>query len=567
MAGDAATLQGESFDAIIVGTGLPESILSAALSLTGARVLHLDPNPFYGSHHATMPLADVHALASKAGSPRAPPDADAPRSPTPAPTAAVLGENAQQTPFSLGSPEAQAFGLGARLPRGGSAAVDLPRRVMIDLAPRTVLGAGALVDLLIQTGVGHYLSFRPLDATFLYFPDPTGVPGAGRLERVPASRSDVFQSTFLSMIEKRLLVRFLKSAEPKGGAQREAGPSPSDGGGADDDDTLLFEDLMDRAKLTGNLQSFLRHCIAFTEDTAPAGPERVTARAGRGAVRLYLKSLMRYGTQTPFLYPNYGSGEMCEAFCRLSAVHGGTFVLRKRVDALVTGRRGPAGGADDGASAAVCGVVTSDGEKLRAPHLFVSAGLLPRAAAEEAHDGSRRGTVWHFVCLLEEPAFPRDGPRALAVFPRGCCGNGNATVRVLQMDGSAEVCPDGMFILSAETVGGRGCEQDIASVVACLVRLEPEGGERGGGSPPRALPRVLWSVWYPREVFRSPPTRRPPLFPDGLTVVHDVPVKVDASEAIAEALRCFRVARPTADFFPAPALAGGEAGGGSAGGT
>lgn len=37
------------YDAIILGTGVCESILAASLSLAGASVLHLDPNPFYGS--------------------------------------------------------------------------------------------------------------------------------------------------------------------------------------------------------------------------------------------------------------------------------------------------------------------------------------------------------------------------------------------------------------------------------------------------------------------------------------------------------------------------------------
>lgn len=37
------------YDIVIAGTGLCESVLAAALSIAGASVLHLDPNPFYGS--------------------------------------------------------------------------------------------------------------------------------------------------------------------------------------------------------------------------------------------------------------------------------------------------------------------------------------------------------------------------------------------------------------------------------------------------------------------------------------------------------------------------------------
>lgn len=38
----AEGLNGENFDVVVVGTGLTESVLAAALSLSGKTVLHLD---------------------------------------------------------------------------------------------------------------------------------------------------------------------------------------------------------------------------------------------------------------------------------------------------------------------------------------------------------------------------------------------------------------------------------------------------------------------------------------------------------------------------------------------
>ena len=37
-----------TYDVIVVGTGLTESIAAAALARTGRKVLHLDALPFYG---------------------------------------------------------------------------------------------------------------------------------------------------------------------------------------------------------------------------------------------------------------------------------------------------------------------------------------------------------------------------------------------------------------------------------------------------------------------------------------------------------------------------------------
>ena len=43
-------------------------------------------------------------------------------------------------------------------------------------------------------------------------------------------------------------------------------------------------------------------------------------------MQLYLESIGRYG-DSPFLYPIYGLGGLPEAFSRLCAIHGGTYML------------------------------------------------------------------------------------------------------------------------------------------------------------------------------------------------------------------------------------------------
>jgi hypothetical protein len=52
----------EHFDCILLGTGLQESILSAALSKAGLKVLHLDDACFYGRHLAAFPLDQLLSL-------------------------------------------------------------------------------------------------------------------------------------------------------------------------------------------------------------------------------------------------------------------------------------------------------------------------------------------------------------------------------------------------------------------------------------------------------------------------------------------------------------------------
>ncbi len=52
------------------------------------------------------------------------------------------------------------------------------------------------------------------------------------------------------------------------------------------------------------------------------------------AMQLYLESIGRYG-DSPFLYPIYGLGGLPEAFSRLCAIHGGTYMLNTKVDEIL----------------------------------------------------------------------------------------------------------------------------------------------------------------------------------------------------------------------------------------
>ena len=50
-------------------------------------------------------------------------------------------------------------------------------------------------------------------------------------------------------------------------------------------------------------------------------------------MQLYLNSMTRFaGMTSPYLYPLYGLGELPQAFARLAAVHGGTYMLNRDLE-------------------------------------------------------------------------------------------------------------------------------------------------------------------------------------------------------------------------------------------
>jgi Rab GDP dissociation inhibitor len=49
----------EQYDAIILGTGFKECVLSGLLSVDGLKVLHMDRNNYYGGASASLNLSQL----------------------------------------------------------------------------------------------------------------------------------------------------------------------------------------------------------------------------------------------------------------------------------------------------------------------------------------------------------------------------------------------------------------------------------------------------------------------------------------------------------------------------
>ncbi|XP_076819894.1 rab proteins geranylgeranyltransferase component A 2-like [Clavelina lepadiformis] len=218
------------------------------------------------------------------------------------------------------------------------------RRFNLDLSPKVMFSRGQLVELLIQSNVCRYLEFRNVTRTL------TVLSGENRLQPVPCSRADVFKSKFVTVVEKRILMRFLTLC-----ANFEQHPQEYE---AYKD--RPFQDFLQSKHLSTKVQHFIIHSIAMVS-------EQTSTMEGLHATQKFLKSLGRYGSSHAFLYPMYGVGELPQAFSRLSAVFGGTFCLRRRVIGIVA----------DKTSRAVKGVIDSTGQRIKCQHLVLDESHLP----------------------------------------------------------------------------------------------------------------------------------------------------------------------------------------------
>ncbi|KAK4810394.1 hypothetical protein QYF61_023705 [Mycteria americana] len=111
----------------------------------------------------------------------------------------ALGESA----LELGKTEATPSEISSQEPKKitYSQIVREGRRFNIDLVSKLLYSRGLLIDLLIKSNVSRYAEFK--NATrILAFRE-------GKVEQVPCSRADVFNSRQLTMVEKRMLMKFL----------------------------------------------------------------------------------------------------------------------------------------------------------------------------------------------------------------------------------------------------------------------------------------------------------------------------------------------------------------------
>jgi len=101
-------------------------------------------------------------------------------------------------------------------------------------------------------------------------------------------------------------------------------------------------------------------------------------------MQLYLNSTGRYG-ESPFLYPIYGLGGLPEAFSRLCAIHGGTYMLNTNPDEILFDEAGKVQGIKVGENTATAPIVICD----------------PSYTTEDKLIAKSR--VIRVICLLDHP--------------------------------------------------------------------------------------------------------------------------------------------------------------------
>ncbi|KAG8229785.1 hypothetical protein J437_LFUL005866, partial [Ladona fulva] len=220
---------------------------------------------------------------------------------------------------------------------------------------------GSLVELLISSNIARYAEFRSVSRVVTWLPDDDG-SGKGHLEPVPCSRADVFATQNVSVTEKRMLMKLLSAC-----MDRENHPEE-----LQEFENKTFLEFLRAKKLTPNIIHYVLYAICM-------GTDSTTFDEGLVRTHRFLYSLGRYGN-TPFLWPMYGSGELPQCFCRLCAVFGGVYHLKRSAEAIVVGED------------SLCKGVVSAGKRLDAENLVLGMEYAPpKYLASAPKGGLSRG--------------------------------------------------------------------------------------------------------------------------------------------------------------------------------
>lgn len=436
------------FDAVVIGTGLGQTVLAAALARAGKNVLHLDKHDFYGSTMSTHQLANFKALLTEQEKEEeSDQKGEREEGHIPLDTKTTVGLSESEILIDIDPTKEYA---------NGKKGAQLMRAINIDIIPSLIYSDGITVETLLQNGTERYLEFLSVDSCKMVIKDCTTICP------IPNSRAALFRDNTLTLLEKRKVANFLmdvmrRDAQssgthipnperdtflPSGSISDSAKTSSDVSGEAAIDNSQPLEAFLasDKFKITSPLaQEFLVYGIAMAMTS-----ESVGAKDGVERICQYAKSTGRFkGTTTPFIYPIYGSGEIPQAFSREAAVFSATYMLGKKAAVVIPAGKG--GSQDDSSdssdssdTARVVVVAKGKGEKdVTVKTKWVAVGA--ECLAERREELYQRCVVVTDKALVE----PLEQKAALEFLVVPPLKKGASSIHVIQFDSCAGVAPKG----------------------------------------------------------------------------------------------------------------------------
>ncbi|KAJ3120142.1 Rab proteins geranylgeranyltransferase component A [Physocladia obscura] len=456
------------YDVLIVGTGAAESILAAAFARIGQRVVHVDANTAYGDVGTAL---DAFQLRE------------------------YLAEQHESTVLE-----------------SDSTAFDKSdaRKCCFELLPKLIFASSPLITTMINCNVASYLEFRALESLHLFW--------NGAFDAVPGSKEDIFKNDSISLVEKRRLMKLLSNILDSRPATADSNSEdgnlptevaqPAESAVLDEEADDLFVDVVKKVGLSEKSRATLFHAIGMflnaedAENDTLVFSRKVTKRQALAAIKQYLTSIGRFSASA-FLSGVYGTAsEISQAFCRVCAVNGGTYMLGFTPIETSIINKGESGDPIFRVSAKVEGL--DDVTNFSCKWIVVSSSSAHRFKSVFSKiAGNRLGSrldkrISRCICVLDSK-IPGIGEPGVIVIPPATHNNTNG-ILAIQHSKNTLVCPSGKYILYLSSISTTAttAEQDLSASLEALltVKNQFENEEQKSAN-------VLFTAYYTQEVYGS----------------------------------------------------------------
>nr|XP_019602385.1 PREDICTED: rab proteins geranylgeranyltransferase component A 2 [Rhinolophus sinicus]XP_019602386.1 PREDICTED: rab proteins geranylgeranyltransferase component A 2 [Rhinolophus sinicus]XP_019602388.1 PREDICTED: rab proteins geranylgeranyltransferase component A 2 [Rhinolophus sinicus] len=383
------------------------------------------------------------------------------------------------------------------------------RKFNIDLVSKLLYSQGLLIDLLIKSNVSRYAEFKNVTRILTF--------REGKVEQVPCSRADVFNSKELTMVEKRMLMKFLTFC-----LDYEQHPDEYQ-----DFIQCSFSEYLKTKKLTPNLQHFVLHSIAMTEPSC-------TTIDGLRATKNFLQCLGRFGN-TPFLFPLYGQGEIPQCFCRMCAVFGGIYCLRHKVQCLVV----------DKESGRCKAIIDHFGQRINAKYFIVEDSYL----SEETCSNVQYKQISRAVLITDQSVLKTDSDQQISILIVPPVEPGMCAVRVTELCSSTMTCMKDTYLIHLTCSSSRTAREDLESVVN---KLFTPYAETEIDKEELTKPRVLWALYFNMRDSSGISRSSYSGLPSNVYVCSGPDCGLGNEHAVKQAETLFQEIFPGEDFCPPP---------------
>ena len=290
-------LENKKFDYLILGTNLTESALSAYLAKSKYKIIQADISKSYGGDCKNYNLRDMESFVKEIKD------------------KAIKDSSLKN--FSLINEEIK-DDIKPILEKENY------RQYNFDLNPKLIYSKSKSTTELLDSNASNYIEFNSIKQIYFMYND--------KFLNTPFSKSDIFISNDLDLLEKQNLLKFIYSVMKLKNDNVDVNSTVDVKKDIELDDDFLFNELKNNLNIKAyeflgkHFNKKLEDMILLILSNQSANNQNMTVDQMCDKIFKFLNSVQIYD-KTPYLLPQYGSSEYTQAMSRLSAVHGSIFLI------------------------------------------------------------------------------------------------------------------------------------------------------------------------------------------------------------------------------------------------